>query len=119
MPLSRPSGKRGPSCESAPGAPFNLLYSPKCPSHVACRHDHPKPTFAYLVTQIRDSHSELAYLHVVEPRVDGGEIMEIKDGYSNRDVCPHLQWWLLLPGDGAPCPLGEGRHDRVRSLIPR
>jgi NADPH2 dehydrogenase len=31
---------------------------------------HPKPTFAHVVTRIRDTYSNLAYLHLVEPRVD-------------------------------------------------
>ncbi|KAJ7696765.1 hypothetical protein B0H17DRAFT_929054 [Mycena rosella] len=49
----------------------------------------PKPTYSHLVTQLRDRFPELAYLHVVEPRVDGAETVEIKDGYSNdfiRDI---------------------------------
>ncbi|KAJ7616517.1 hypothetical protein FB45DRAFT_1105724 [Roridomyces roridus] len=44
----------------------------------------PKPTYSYLITELRDRFPELAYLHVVEPRVDGGEtVAVIKDGYSN------------------------------------
>jgi NADPH2 dehydrogenase len=31
----------------------------------------PRPTFAYLVTALRDKHPKLAYLHVTEPRVGG------------------------------------------------
>lgn len=31
----------------------------------------PKPTFSHLVTQLRENHPNLAYLHIVEPRVDG------------------------------------------------
>ncbi|KAJ6601082.1 hypothetical protein DFH09DRAFT_1020338 [Mycena vulgaris] len=46
--------------------------------------EDPKPTYAHLVTQLRERYPELAYLHVVEPRVDGTETIEvIKDGYSN------------------------------------
>jgi NADPH2 dehydrogenase len=52
--------------------------------------DHPKPTYTHLVTELRDRYPELAYLHVVEPRVDGSETVEtIKEGYSNdfiRDI---------------------------------
>jgi NADPH2 dehydrogenase len=52
--------------------------------------DHPKPTYTHLVTQLCDRYPELAYLHVVEPRVDGSETLDIiKDGYSNdfiRDI---------------------------------
>ncbi|KAJ7603623.1 NADH:flavin oxidoreductase/NADH oxidase [Mycena polygramma] len=51
--------------------------------------DNPKPTYAHLATQLRERYPDLAYLHVVEPRVDGGETVEIKEGYSNdfiRDI---------------------------------
>ncbi|KAF7322209.1 hypothetical protein MKEN_00745600 [Mycena kentingensis (nom. inval.)] len=33
----------------------------------------PKPTYAYLVTQLRERFPDLAYLHVVEPRADGDD----------------------------------------------
>ncbi|KAJ7359102.1 hypothetical protein DFH08DRAFT_642095, partial [Mycena albidolilacea] len=46
--------------------------------------------YTHLVTQLRDRYPELAYLHVVKPRVDGSETLDvIKDGYSNdfiRDI---------------------------------
>lgn len=52
--------------------------------------DHPKSTYTHLITEMRDRYPELAYLHVVEPRADGGETVEnVKDGYSNdfiRDI---------------------------------
>ncbi|KAF7360426.1 hypothetical protein MVEN_00772700 [Mycena venus] len=50
---------------------------------------HPKPTYTHLVTQLRERYPDFAYLHVVEPRVDGTETVTIKDGYSNdfiRDI---------------------------------
>jgi hypothetical protein len=49
----------------------------------------PKPTYAYIVSELRARFPELAYLHVVEPRVDGTSTVEVKDGYSNdfiRDI---------------------------------
>ncbi|KAJ6601074.1 NADH:flavin oxidoreductase/NADH oxidase [Mycena vulgaris] len=52
--------------------------------------DDPKPTYAHLVTQLRDRYLELAYLHIVEPRVDGNDSAKtIKAGSSNdfiRDI---------------------------------
>ncbi|KAJ7679768.1 hypothetical protein B0H17DRAFT_1233032 [Mycena rosella] len=51
--------------------------------------DDPKPTYTHLVTQLRERYPGLAYLHVVEPRVDGAETVVIKEGYSNdfiRDI---------------------------------
>ncbi|KAJ7646470.1 hypothetical protein FB45DRAFT_1051163 [Roridomyces roridus] len=44
--------------------------------------DDPKPTDTHLVTELRDRYPDLAYLHVVEPRVDGSTTF-VKDGYSN------------------------------------
>ncbi|KAJ7439995.1 hypothetical protein FB451DRAFT_1301277 [Mycena latifolia] len=44
----------------------------------------PEPTFAYVVTQLRERHPELAYLHVVEPRADGDQTVEIKRGPLQR-----------------------------------
>ncbi|KAF9025579.1 NADH:flavin oxidoreductase/NADH oxidase [Hymenopellis radicata] len=35
------------------------------------RMDDPKPTYTYLVTQIKERFPNLAYIHVVEPRVSG------------------------------------------------
>ncbi|KAF7347193.1 putative inactive dehydrogenase EasA [Mycena venus] len=44
----------------------------------------PRPTYAYLFTQLRDRFPDLAYVHVVEPRVDGNQTLsEVKDGHSN------------------------------------
>ncbi|KAJ7293870.1 hypothetical protein C8J57DRAFT_1444943 [Mycena rebaudengoi] len=51
--------------------------------------DDPKPTYTYFVTQLRERYPDLAYLHVVEPRVNGAETVEVKAGYSNdfiRDI---------------------------------
>ncbi|KAJ6527907.1 hypothetical protein DFH09DRAFT_1186436 [Mycena vulgaris] len=50
----------------------------------------PKPTFTYLVNQILRRHPELAYIHVVEPRVDAILTRAVvPDGWSNdflRDI---------------------------------
>ncbi|KAJ7608783.1 hypothetical protein FB45DRAFT_1067263 [Roridomyces roridus] len=43
----------------------------------------PQATFTYLVTELRERFPELAYLHVVEPRADGPETVELKAGRSN------------------------------------
>lgn len=41
----------------------------------------PRPTFGYMVTQIRDRYPNLAYLSLVEPRTD--EIFQYPEGASN------------------------------------
>ncbi|KAJ7045210.1 hypothetical protein C8F04DRAFT_527201 [Mycena alexandri] len=46
--------------------------------------DDPEPTYAHLVTQLRDRYPDLAYLHAVEPRADGdGTALAMKHGSSN------------------------------------
>jgi len=46
--------------------------------------DDPKPTFSYVVSEIKKAHPTLCYVHVVEPRAKGQDILE-KDpaGESN------------------------------------
>ncbi|KAJ7689330.1 NADH:flavin oxidoreductase/NADH oxidase [Mycena rosella] len=50
----------------------------------------PKPTFAYLVSQMLERHPDLAYIHLVEPRVDATTTRAvIPEGWSNdflRDI---------------------------------
>ncbi len=43
----------------------------KTTHHVDMRMEDPMPTFTYLVTQLKDRHPDLAFLHVVEPRISG------------------------------------------------
>ncbi|KAF9266161.1 FMN-linked oxidoreductase [Marasmius fiardii PR-910] len=43
----------------------------------------PKPTYSYLVRQIKESHPTFAYIHVVDPRVDGVENIEDVGDRSN------------------------------------
>ncbi|KAJ7146452.1 FMN-linked oxidoreductase [Mycena epipterygia] len=45
--------------------------------------DDPKPTYAHLVTQLRERYPDLAYVHLVEPRVNGAQTVDVKKGYSN------------------------------------
>jgi NADPH2 dehydrogenase len=52
----------------------------------------PKPTFAHLITQLRDQHSDLAYIHIIEDRVgaDGitalGQIPEENSNDFLREI---------------------------------
>ncbi|KAF7314909.1 hypothetical protein MIND_00004700 [Mycena indigotica] len=46
--------------------------------------DNPKPTYTYLVAELGRRFPELAYLHIVEPRVDGSRTLDfVKEGHSN------------------------------------
>ncbi len=38
--------------------------------------EDPKPTFAYLVSQIKEKYPNFAYIHLVEPRVNGSSTRE-------------------------------------------
>ena len=37
----------------------------------------PLPTFATLIERVRDAHPNFAYIHVVEPRVDGSNVADL------------------------------------------
>lgn len=43
----------------------------------------PKPTFSYLVSQLRETYPRFAYLHVTEPRVAGSEDRKALQHESN------------------------------------
>ena len=40
----------------------------------------PKPTFSYLVEQLAQRFPSTAFLHLVEPRVQGGQDREVEPG---------------------------------------
>ncbi|KAF7368519.1 FMN-linked oxidoreductase [Mycena venus] len=45
----------------------------------------PKPTFTYLVSQIKDSHPDFAYIHVIEPRIAGDKDHPGGDAEASND----------------------------------
>ncbi|PBK63884.1 NADH:flavin oxidoreductase/NADH oxidase [Armillaria solidipes] len=58
--------------------------------------DDPIPTFSYLVTKIAQHHVDLAYLHVIEPRVSGILIREdVPGAHESNDFIREL--WALRP----------------------
>lgn len=70
----------------------------------------PVPQFTHLISQIRDAYPEFAYLHVVEPRVDGN---------TSRDVVPssQLEEGNLIHDLWAPKPfISAGAFDRESAL---
>ncbi|KAJ3861765.1 NADH:flavin oxidoreductase/NADH oxidase [Lentinula novae-zelandiae] len=55
---------------------------------------NPKPTFTYLVSQLKALYPKFAYLHVIEPGISGGAYVEASPSLSNdflRDI------WLPRP----------------------
>ncbi|KAK0499115.1 hypothetical protein EDD18DRAFT_62810 [Armillaria luteobubalina] len=59
------------------------------------RMEDPVPTFGYLVTKIGQRHADLAYLHVVEPRVAGTETRDDVGGNESNDFIRDL--WAPRP----------------------
>ncbi|KIY70962.1 FMN-linked oxidoreductase [Cylindrobasidium torrendii FP15055 ss-10] len=59
----------------------------------------PKPTFTYFVTQLRDNHPDLAFVHVVEPRITGSATVE------NAENMPQDQSNDFIRDIWAPRPL--------------
>ena len=56
--------------------------SPWNPLH-GMRMGDPKPTFSYFVSQAKERFPDLAYLHAIEPRMNGGDDREADDMESN------------------------------------
>lgn len=55
----------------------------------------PKPTYSYLVSQIKESHPTFSYIHLVDPRVDGIENVEDIGDRSNEFI---REIWTKGPG---------------------
>ena len=51
---------------------------------IEMRMKDPIPTFTYLVTKLKEQHPNLAWIHVVEPRVTGHDEREILEGEVRR-----------------------------------
>ncbi|KAG7446584.1 FMN-linked oxidoreductase [Guyanagaster necrorhizus] len=70
----------------------------------------PKPTFAYLVSEIKARHPNFAYIHVIEPRVNGtrlrreGELTSRMKNDFIRDI------WAPLP------LISAGGYERVTAI---
>ncbi|KAJ8076735.1 hypothetical protein PM082_001158 [Marasmius tenuissimus] len=47
------------------------------------RDEDPTPTYSYLVKELRKDHPNLAYIHVVDPRIDG--VTEVDPGTRSND----------------------------------
>jgi hypothetical protein len=47
------------------------------------RMEDPVPTFSHIVTELRNRHPDLAYVHVVEPVVSGNAEQPVSDDISN------------------------------------
>ncbi|EIW56407.1 NADH:flavin oxidoreductase/NADH oxidase [Trametes versicolor FP-101664 SS1] len=58
------------------------------------RMDDPVPTFTYLVSEVVETHPDLAFIHLVEPGVGGGSDIEAKAGESNDFI---RKLWLPRP----------------------
>ncbi|KAI0342276.1 NADH:flavin oxidoreductase/NADH oxidase [Trametopsis cervina] len=69
--------------------------------------EDPIPQFRYLVQQMSERFPKLAFIHVVEPRVEGAEDREVKQGESNDFI---REIW-------APRPIiSAGGYDRIHAL---
>ncbi|KAA1472713.1 NADH:flavin oxidoreductase/NADH oxidase [Dentipellis sp. KUC8613] len=65
------------------------------------RMEDPKPTFAYLATQLRDKYPDFGYIHMTEPRVSGALDAQPEEGDSNqfiRDIWPRNGTYLTAGG---------------------
>ncbi|KAK7451176.1 hypothetical protein VKT23_012508 [Stygiomarasmius scandens] len=52
----------------------------------------PKPTFSYLISEIKKAHPTLSYVHVVEPRVRGDDILDVVPEVESNDFIREI--WI-------------------------
>ena len=68
-----------------------------------------RKTFGYLATRLRDSHPDLAYLHVVKPRISGAS--DQFEGHSETESNDFLrEIWGNRPF------ISAGGYDRARGI---
>ncbi|KAI0064346.1 FMN-linked oxidoreductase [Artomyces pyxidatus] len=80
---------------------------------------NPVPTFRALVTRIRDTHPDLSYLHVVEPRIDGGSARASVDPGESNDFIREI-WGpdrRLITAGGYTRQSGLETAERTGNLI--
>ena len=51
----------------------------------------PKPTFSYIVSELAQRHPDFAYIHLVEPRVEGNVDRTVIDGEVSETVARQKQ----------------------------
>ena len=73
----------------------------------------PLPTFATFIERVRDAHPNFAYLHVVEPRVDGiAESVFADEGRIQSNEALRKIW-------GDRPYIAAGGVDRADSVLPQ
>ncbi|KIY73569.1 NADH:flavin oxidoreductase/NADH oxidase [Cylindrobasidium torrendii FP15055 ss-10] len=78
----------------------------------------PKPTFAYLVSQVKERYPDMAYLHLVEPRVDGIELRDsVPDGWDNDFLREIWAPRPLISAGGFDVTTAKERADEKGDLI--
>ncbi|KAA1467027.1 NADH:flavin oxidoreductase/NADH oxidase [Dentipellis sp. KUC8613] len=70
-----------------------LRISPWSPWQIGKRMDDPIPTFSEFVRRVKDAYPDFAYLHVVEPRINGEEFQNV----STQTNEPLRQIWAPKP----------------------
>ncbi|KAK7060870.1 hypothetical protein VNI00_000603 [Paramarasmius palmivorus] len=73
------------------------------------RMQDPTPAYSYLITELKNLHPNLAYLHIIEPRVDSVADVQVGDGESNEFI---RRIWLPKPLISAG---GYKRHDALEA----
>lgn len=74
----------------------------------------PIPTYGYLVSQLRENHPNLAYIHVVEPRVDGPGTKVADFGDRSNDFIRNI--WESGDGAGSRRLISAGGYTRALGM---
>jgi NADPH2 dehydrogenase len=76
--------------------------------------EDPLPTFGFLVSQLRLHHPNLAYIHVVEPRIDGASTEVVDFGGRSNDVLRNI--WESGDGPNDRRLISAGGYTRALGI---
>ncbi|KAF9466853.1 NADH:flavin oxidoreductase/NADH oxidase [Collybia nuda] len=79
-------------------------------TYQSMRMKDPVPTFSYLVSKLRENHPNLAYIHVVEPRIDGASTDVIDLAGQSNDFIRKI--WGSGDGDDNRRLISAGGYTR-------
>lgn len=74
----------------------------------------PIPTYGYLVSQLRENHPNLAYIHVVEPRINGVGLDVADFGDRSNDFIRNI--WRSGDDAGSRRVISAGGYTRALGI---
>ncbi|THU79515.1 FMN-linked oxidoreductase [Dendrothele bispora CBS 962.96] len=76
----------------------------------------PKPTFGYFVSELKKAHPTLAFIHVVEPRAKGFEVVDIPEEEESNDFIREIWTSPETETANARRLISAGGYDRQTAI---